>query len=320
MTMNTSITSAPATPEQLKQFDRMLDDILAHAKNVVIAQVKPETLGKPNIQRILENGNEIKAAVAETAVARIQESAITDRYKDEERRSTYYAYPPEYKGPKPIEEQIKTLAAILDLDPTSALEYAKQLPTLPQGAEGWFAVPSADALAKKHFSDVKEDDRKHVRAILHVFDCIAKRRPFHNWRAEQMTPERVRITARTKEALEQITQVQKGDILIIAAQLGQRHRGRPTRRARECFVANEFGLGWLIGGAIALTHPERFVRFEELDMDLPGDEFDDPVARDRFVHAPYLFFRDGKLGAGAGRCGFAYEYDGSVSGFLPQAA
>jgi hypothetical protein len=116
-----------------------------------------------------------------------------------------------------------------------------------------------------------------------------------------------------------IAETQKGDILIIAAQLGMRHRGRSVRRAREVFISNEFGLGSLAVGSIILTHPERLVRWEELDMDCAGDEFD-PDADGEFSHAPrFRFgFSDGKVEFVARRVGFACDAFGSVSAFLPQ--
>ena len=119
--------------------------------------------------------------------------------------------------------------------------------------------------------------------------------------------------------MERIIEVQTGgDILVIAAQLGLRHRGKSTCRARETFVVNEYGLGSLAGGAIALTHPERFVRREQLHEDLPGDEF--ALGADgRFGYAPFFFlFCDGRVRFGAyGVGGYGARY-GSASGFLPQ--
>ena len=96
------------------------------------------------------------------------------------------------------------------------------------------------------------------------------------------------------------------------------HRGRSTRRARECFVGNEIGLEPIIGAAVALTHPERFFRFEELDMDLPGAEFDDPASVVRFAAAPCLNFHVGRVEFGTKQYDDAYDFYGSASWFLPQ--
>lgn len=218
-----------------------------------------------------------------------------------------YAYPKEYQGPKPIEVQIKALAEICSIDPASALEYAKHLPELPQGAEGWFAIISPATTSEAY--------------CLMVNDLLAKlaaSRPFTNWREGQLTPNRFRVHPRTAETLAKLQEIQKGGILIIAAQFGMLYRGYSTRRAREKMIGTpQFGLEAVAGISVALTHPERFVRWEELDIDLPGNEFD-PDGDGQFVYAPFLDFDGGKLEFDAYRVDYALDYFGSASGVAPQ--
>jgi hypothetical protein len=95
-----------------------------------------------------------------------------------------------------------------------------------------------------------------------------------------------------------------------------RHRGRSVRRAREYFTANEFGFGALHVGAIALTHPERYVRWEYLHTDCAGDELA-PGADGDFSESPIFYFNDGKLRFDACGVSSAGGNSGSVSGFLP---
>ncbi|MEK7139507.1 MAG: hypothetical protein AAB817_02300, partial [Patescibacteria group bacterium] len=226
--------------------------------------------------------------LAEHVASFIAKSRQPNQFEGEEVRSSY-DYPPEYKGPRLIAEQIAAIAKIFGLDPAQALECAKKLPQRPEGAEGYFAFPSVDALAEKYFPEVTDPAEKYCRAIQLIHQKIAELRTFYNWREGQTVPAQLRLTARTAEFLAKIVESQPGDILIIAAQLGKRHRGKSVRRAREVFVQNEFGLGSLIVGSIALTHPERFVRSAELDMDCAGDEFD-PAADGSFDHAPCFVF------------------------------
>ncbi len=245
----------------------------------------------------------------------ISKNRNNNRFEDEEVHSSM-RYPKEYKGPKPINTQIEALAAIFDLDPASALQYTKELPKLPHGAEGWFAVPSIDAL----FPEVSDPAEKYCRAIQLVLDKIAASRTFRNWRIGQITSERIRLTTHTTKALAELAKTQSGDILIIAAQLGMRHRGCSVRRARARFTKKEFGLGSVMGGSIALTHPTRFICFDELDMDLPGDEFNEPLSltdsTDSFDFAPYFYFCDDTFMFGAQKnCGTTGQY-GSASAFL----
>lgn len=284
-----------------------------HAVGLFEAVYNKSKLDDTRAQRLNERGGELQDGIAKL----IAELSLSDRYADEEVHSSY-TYPKEYKGPKPIADQINALAKIFGLDPTQALEYAKNLPALPEGAEGWFAVPSVDAIAAKHFPEVTDPADKYCRAVQLVHTKIAESRSFYNYRDGQITPAQLRVSARTVHALDLVAEKQPGDILIIAAQLGMRHRGRSVRRAREVFVQNEFGLTSLAVGSIVLVHPERLVRWEELDMDCSGDEFDDPGDDGRFSRAPIFRFYGGK--AGFGTCWFddAYDSYGSVSGFVSQ--
>lgn len=283
-----------------------------HAVGLFEAVYNKSKLDDARAQRLNERGGELQDGIAKL----IAELSVSDQYANEEVRSNY-AYPKEYKGPKPIADQIKALAKILDLDPSQALEFAKNLPALPDGAEGWFAIPSVDALAKKHFPEVTDPTQKYCQAVQLVHAKIAASRSFYNYREGQITPAQLRVHARTAHALDLIAETQKGDILIVAAQLGMRHRGKSVRRAREVFVANEFGLGSLAVGSIVLTHPERLVRWEELDMDCSGDEFS-PEADGDFSRSPYFGFIVGKVEFGTYFVGYPIDYFGSVSGFLSQ--
>lgn len=283
-----------------------------HAVGLFEAVYNKSKLDDARAQRLNERGGELQDGIAKL----IAELSVSNQYANEEVRSSY-TYPKEYKGPKPIADQIKAIAKIFDLDPASALEYAKSLPQLPDGAEGWFAIPSVDALAAKHFPEVTDPVQKYCQAVQLVHTKIAASRSFYNYREGQITPAQLRVHARTAHALDLIAETQKGDILIVAAQLGMRHRGRSVRRAREVFVANEFGFGSLAVGSIVLTHPERLVRWEELDMDCSGDEFA-PDADGGFSVAPFFGFRGGEVKFGAYWFDGADESYGSASAFLSQ--
>ena len=283
-----------------------------HATGLFEAVYNKSKLDEARAQRLNERGGELQDGIAKL----IADLSQSNQYANEEVRSNY-TYPKEYKGPKPINDQIKAIAKIFGLDPSHALEFAKTLPELPNGAEGWFAIPSVDALAAKHFPEVTDPIQKYCQAVQIVHTKIADSRSFYNYREGQITPAQLRVHARTAHALDLIAETQKGDILIVAAQLGMRHCGKSVRRAREVFVANEFGLGSLAVGSIVLTHPERLVRWEELDMDCSGDEFSPGAAGD-FSKSPYFRFGVGKVEFDAVFGGSPHDHFGSVSGFLSQ--
>ncbi|MYE38558.1 MAG: hypothetical protein F4X82_03525 [Candidatus Spechtbacteria bacterium SB0662_bin_43] len=202
-----------------------------------------------------------------------------------------FTYPSQYEGPKPLAEQVRSIAEIFGLNPEPALEYTANLPELPEEAEGWFAIPSVTSLARVHFPEVDDPAEQYCRALNLVFAKIADSRRFTNYREGSIEPSRLRVHARTQSALDEIEANQPGDILVIPAQLGARHRGRSVRRARECFTENEFGLTSLAVSSILLTHPKRLTSWRDLWMDCAGDEFSHPGSGVRFDNAPIFTLR-----------------------------
>jgi hypothetical protein len=270
-------------------------------------------LTEEQAQRLNENrGGEFTTELLQL----IQKHSATNQYANEVVSSSY-TYPKEYKGSKLIAEQVKTIATMFGLDPTQALEFAKNLPTLPEGSEGWFAIPKVSAVATKQFPAITDKAEQYCEAVKLVHTKLADSRSFTNYRNGEIVPSKLRQHARTVDFLEHLESEQKGDILIIAVQYGMRHRGKSVRRARETFASNEFGLGAFAIGCMALVHPERYVRWEELDTDCAGDEFA-PGADGVFSEAPVFDFGDDRLGFGARVVSLARDGYGSVSGFVPQ--
>ncbi len=270
-------------------------------------------LTEEQAQRLNENrGGEFTTELLQL----IQKHSATNQYESEV-VSSNYTYPKEYKGPKPIAEQVKTIATMFGLDPTQALEFAKNLPTLPEGAEGWFAIPKVSVVATKQFPAITDKAEQYCEVVKLVHTKLADGRSFYNYRNGEIVPSKLRQHARTVDFLEHLEAEQQGDILIIAVQYGMRHRGKSVRRARETFASNEFGLSAFAVGCMALVHPERYVRWEELDTDCAGDEFA-PGADGVFSRAPVFGFDGGRLEFCTRDVSGASGNYGSVSGFVPQ--
>ena len=260
-------------------------------------------------QRINERGDELKQGISRL----LTELSVSDRYADEEVLSNF-TYMSSYEGPHPIKEQVEDVATIFSLDSSHALRFVESLPSLPEGAEEWFAIPTASALAP----EVDDLDEQYCNALKLVLDRISSSRSFKNWLEGYVMSQHLRVHHRTMQALASLEESQKGDILVVPAQLGARHRGRSVRRARELFASSEFGLTSLAVGSIILTHPSRLTRWDELDMDCAGDEFDHPVSGARFDLAPVFRFDDGRVHFVSGWHGLSNGLCGSASGFLPQ--
>lgn len=217
-----------------------------------------------------------------------------------------YGYPQGY-AVKPVCEQLVELSKHFpDLNTSSVLACSKELPTLPRGAEGWFAVPRVEKIAKTYNEAVEK-----------VLDLIGKTRTFHNYRKGELGPKYLKLGEQTAAALQMLGDAQKSDFLLIPAQFSLTHRGRSVRRVRVVYAPNEFGLGSFIVGCMILSHPERLVQWEQLHIDCPGDEYS-PGADGRFSGAPLFRFDGGRVGFYAGWVDSAYEYHGSASAFLPQ--
>ncbi len=286
-----ALTQQATTEGQFEQTTRVVVDAVRKA-------LKP--LGKEAAQCVHMRGNELAAGIAKL----IAELSVSDQYADEE-VETSYNYPPQYRV-KPLAEQIETLAKLFNLDGTKAYAYASNLPVLPEGAEGWFAVPRFEAVGNTYGDAVEK-----------VIGLIAKSRKLKNWREGQLHERYLRQSERTQWMMAKLVEGQEGDILVIPAQFGFRHRGKSVRRARETFYDNEFGLSSFTAGTMLLTHPEREVEWEQLHIDCSGDEYS-PDADGQFVFAPLFHWSDGELRFDSGWASIAGKRFGSASGFLLQ--
>jgi len=236
----------------------------------------------------------------------IAENRLSDRFKDEEVKSSY-GYLSGYK-PKGITEQTNILRQLFHGIGFADEKLAEA--SLPQHAEGWFAIPKWQSMAPTY-----------GEAVQKVLDMIKKTRDgnFVNYREGQLGLKRLRQTIKTVEIFEKFGDEQKDyDILVVPTQFGLRHRGRSTRRAREVFLTNEFGLGAFAVGIMLLTHPERLKHYDDLWIDCAGDEFDDPYAAVRFFHATCFEFHGDRVRFGAIWFADASAHYGSVSAFGPQ--
>lgn len=290
--MTTPSITSRITEGQKKQYLRFVEDAAERALGEV-------ALDKDSIQKLIENGDEFQARI----IAGIKELSVSNLFADEKVASGY-AYHKGYKV-KGITEQTNALRQLFPGIGFADEKIAKQ--PLPPNAEGWFAIPKWQTLAPTY-----------NKAVQKVLAMIASKRKLYNYREGALWADRPRQHARTAKMVEALAEQQKGhDILVVPAQFGLRHRGRSVRRAREVFMANEFGLGALAVGIMLLTHPEREIQWEQLHIDCAGDEYD-PVGDGQFAYAPCFHFDGDKVEFDAYWFGGARDRYGSASGFSPQ--
>lgn len=291
-------TITQATPGQVKQIIRFGAD--------AIEKVLEELgLDNPGAQRVIEHGDDFISAIRETALASLKDLSVSDKFKNEEVRSSY-AYPSDYKVGG-IAEQVASLHELFPELKDDTYDENTATRPLPPNAEGWFAIPRWDKLGGSY-----------GEAFEKVLAAIESKRAFHNYRKNQTGPEYLHQLAKTVKAFQKLGDEQKGhDILIVPCQFGLRHRGRSVYRAREVFQSGEFGLGTFAVGIMLLTHPEREVQWEQLHIDCAGDEFA-PDADGLFDYAPIFDFDVGKVKFDAVWVSNANDFYGSASGFLSQ--
>lgn len=288
----------------------MMEDIVRHGTKLALEKVEADSEGW---QRVLENGDELKLAVAEVIVAKTGELSVYNQYAGEEVESKY-GYLSGYTKPVSIEDQIDILRSHWPtLNPDGAIRYMREVyPSLrfPSWVEGPFAL-----ICPGFFSEIYGEELEEV------LKALAKSRngKFYNYRAGQLGPEYLRQSARTVAMMNRIVEQQPGsDIIIVSEQFGIRHRGKSVRRAREVFVGSEFGEGAKNVGTMILTNPIRLQHYDDLRIDCAGNEFS-PDAGGGFGFAPYFRFSGGGVRFGAHWVGGAYyEFYGLASGSLPQ--
>jgi len=257
--------------------------------------------GTPELLKLIRSNQNVAKAVVEAGNA-----FLRTRYAYEEVASNY-TYPNDY-AVKPIAEQIAVLSKFFSLDGEKALAHSKNLSELPEGAEGWFAILKWQVVAKDYGKAVKEV----------LVAIIGKKWTLENWREEQFGERYLRQSEITEQMFTKLCEKQDGDIIIIPAQFGLRHRGRSVRRAREVFVGNEFGLGSFAIGCMLLAHPEREQVWGQLHIDCAGDEFA-PDGDDEFTSTSVFCWYGDRLRFNARRTDDAGGQRGSVSGFVPKS-
>src|SRR3989338_1071455 len=273
--------------------------------SIIEAAYDKAKLDDDSAQLLKERGDELKAGVSEL----IAKLSITNQYADEEVESSY-GYLSGYDKPKSLQDQATILRKMFP--ELGECDFALGDKELPDGAEGPFAIPRWQKIGKTY-----------GEALQKVLDELSKAYggKFKNWREGQLGPNNLRQSAKSGGMWGKLGNEQQGDILVVPAQFGLRHRGRSVRRAREVMRKAEFGLGAFAVGIMLLTHMDRLQNVDDLWIDCAGDEFHDPQNSDApFGLAPCFYFNGGQLRFGTEWSDDAIGNFGSASGWsVPQA-
>ena len=223
-------------------------------------------------------------------------------------------YPRLYTGPQPIRVQITLLSERLGISPEPAISNVERTcrAPLPEGAEGWFAVPSLAGLTGGPRGNPPERYLRGMRRVVGALCAFGYKR---SWSGEPDRLLDVAIGHRTAECLAHIAEQQAGGIWVIPAQFGKRFAGASARRAEVVCTPDEFPLDLICVGAMLLAHPTRLPRLCDLGMICGGNGnslLKTQPATLMIVgrnHAPEIDVMDGSV---------HHAYLGVPTGFVPQ--
>jgi hypothetical protein len=193
---------------------------------------------------------------------------------------------------KTLKEQYEILKKYF---PEHKFEEPKELPKLPEGAEGWFLIPTLRGT--------------YQEALQKVLDAIKEDRGdnFVSY------PDISKIEGYIQNNLV-LDCPRAGDFFVYPAQTGERYRRKSVKEVRDNLPKNEFLLNSYEVGCILLSHSERLSKCENLWIDCAGDKY--TGGDGGFSHAPCFYFYDGLVRFGMGWVDSADSYYGSASAFL----
>ena len=254
------------TSSQHKQIIRLIED-----------GIDAIGLSKDGAQRIIENGGRFQHALN-----LFVNSFAAGKYHEENEVVSCFGYRSGYT-PKGIAQQTERLRELFPGIGYANEELANA--SLPENAEGWFAIPRWEKIAPTYGEAVRK-----------VLDLIKQTRDgaFHNWREGRFGPHELLQFFEAEQQFKYFGAEQEGyDILVVPAQFGMRHRGCSVRHARRRMSqGNEVGLGIFAVGIMLLTHPERLQDDNDLWINCAGDEFRPPVPEDFSKSPVFRFFRN----------------------------
>ncbi len=291
-----SITSVPATEGQKKQ----IRNNLLEAGEAAIEEL---ALTKEEAQRLVGTSTrDLKTAL----IACLRGFVVTDEFSEEEVESEY-GYLSGYEKAGPHAEQFARIKGHFPQAESYDITLGEK--EAPAGSEGNFLILPWQRIAETYEA-----------ALAIVLTKLSEQRigAFVNYREGELGPDRLRESAKKAAAMKSYATSQSGhDVLVVAAQLGKRHRGRSVRRARVVMSGNEFGLGAYEMGFILLTHPNRLENYDDLCVDCAGDEYRfGDSGPDGFLSAPYFGFDGAELKFDAGDVGRPCDDYGAASGFV----
>jgi hypothetical protein len=275
--MMTSRITSDVTAGQKKQYDRFVVD--AADKALIAASIN-----RDGLQQLLERGGEFQ----EHIIRGVKEYSRNDQFTTEQVASNY-GYPTGFR-PGDLDDQIEELNKLFPDLGRPNLGLLKQIKegkmNLPDGADGWFAIP--------HWSKVA---KSYSEAVEKVCDLLIKAHngKFNKFLTDQLGSEYLLESTKKFDAMKKLQESQNGGTILFPVQSGYRYRGRSVRNAGVRMSKNEFGLGFYEIAILLLTHLNRLKERHDLWIVGAGDIYS-PFGDKKYPCALQFDFQAGWLG------------------------
>lgn len=227
-------------------------DQLAEANSLMLKSLKG--LSREDLQVFLEGSS--KSSALERVVEKL---ACYPR----EQRETSVGYPEEYKGPRPLHEQITMLSERFGLDPSGAFRAVYEAGDKNKYAEGWFAVINWQVLGRNYMKQcwkIFDWIREASMSPTNPIRCDGKEYGMFSY-SHMAGLEEKEIGFHSSYNTWRLYHPQsKGDpIWIFPAQFGLGRAGQSHRRAIELCkrTKNEYPLSIFEVACMIALHPER---------------------------------------------------------------
>ncbi len=244
----------------------------------LIERFDEHNFGRVEVQRLVENAD-VLVQIGNGTLTREIISQIIEQIANpfaEEKTDLRWFYPDGWK-PIGLLDQLSVLQGFYPgLNGSRVVDMATRI-TVPKDADGLFVVPKPSSVATKLGIDNPFGEGYGQMLEASVLAHLTSQRKFHNYRAGELTPDRVRVRQSAADAIRKLEEEQpEGDFLVFPAQTGKKWGGYSPRNAQwniERKSENEFPLpAWCVGHII-LTNPTRLDRYEILWIDCPEDEY-----------------------------------------------
>ncbi|MBI2590337.1 MAG: hypothetical protein HYW33_00445 [Candidatus Blackburnbacteria bacterium] len=256
--------------------DRVMPDATLKQGNRLNELILRESDPHRFIQNLLGNWG----AVQKVGRGELSQSAVeaavaggVNPYASEKVRPVL-SYPRGYRPIATLDQVTAFSAKLGQLDDSQIVRLATSL--VEAAADGIYLVPKPSVLAIR--LGISDPLGEGYGQLLEQgpLAALSGQRPLRNWREGKMGPDRLRVLASTKAAIEQLEAEQEGDFLVIPAQTGKLYAGYSVRNSRweiehaadpAQWALPAYCLAWML-----FANPHRLEKNEHLAIDCPGDE------------------------------------------------